>query len=218
VPSLISASSLRRCAALTATLSFVSSLAATSANAGGAQPRGTITLDAHDQPVREVLLRVGDLARLNVSIAEDVRGNINLTLHDATADDAFHTICGQLRLRCVRDGRTLIVRSASTAVVPLAIVSAQRAAGVLRALYPRLAVRADTAANAVVLDGSESDLQAAKTVIQGLDVRDATKPTTDALSLHTQNATVVAETPYRLSAGEGDGRFPNGAARLGDAA
>jgi type II secretory pathway component GspD/PulD (secretin) len=193
VPSLISAPSLRRCAAVVAALSCVASFFTALADAGGAQPRGTITLDAHDQPVREVLLRVGDLARLNVSIAEDVRGNVNLTLHDATADDAFRAICAQLRLRCVRDGRTLIVRSASTAVVPLAIVSAQRAAGVLRALYPRLAVRADTAANAVVLDGSDSDLQAAKTVIQGLDVRDATKPTTDALSLHTQNATVVAE-------------------------
>ncbi len=174
-------------------LPFVVSFAVLPANAGGAPSRGTITLDAHDQPVREVLLRVGDLARLNVSIADDVRGNVNLTLHDATADDAFHAICGQLRLRCLREGRTLIVRSASAAVVPLAIVSAQRAASVLRALYPRLAVRADTAANAVVLDGSDSDLQAAKAVLQGLDVRDATKPTTDAVSLHTQNATVVAE-------------------------
>ena len=174
-------------------LALVVSSLAVPANAGGAPSRGTITLDAHDQPVRDVLMRVGDLARLNVSIADDVRGNVNLTLHDATADDAFHAICGQLRLRCVREGRTLIVRSAATAVVPLAIVSAQRAAGVLRALYPRLAVRADTAANAVVLDGSDSDLQAAKTILQGLDVRDATKPTTDAVSMHSQNATAVAE-------------------------
>jgi type II secretory pathway component GspD/PulD (secretin) len=193
VPILFLSFVLRRCGALVVLLAVAVPLVAVPARAGGSQPRGTITLDAHDLPVRDVLLRVGDLAHLNVSIGEDVRGNVNLTLHDATADDAFRVICMQLRLRCLRDGRTLIVRAASTAVVPLAIVSAKRAAGVLRSLYPRLAIRADTAANAVVLEGSEADLQAAKTVIQGLDVRDATKPATEAVSLHTQNATAVAD-------------------------
>ena len=168
------------------------------ASGGGADARGPVTLDAHDEQVREVLLRVGDLAHLNVSIGDDVRGNVNLALHGATADDAFRAICSQLRLRCVREGRTLIVRTASAAVVALAVVPAARAANVLHALYPRLTVRVDAGANALVLDGSDSELQAAKAVIQGLDVRDATKPATEALTLRSQNASVVSDKLHGL--------------------
>ncbi|HEV2641461.1 MAG TPA: secretin N-terminal domain-containing protein, partial [Candidatus Elarobacter sp.] len=123
----------------------------------------------------------------------DVRGNVNLSLHDATPDEAVHAVCSQLQLRCVREGRSLAVYAQSSVVVPLAIVQAGRAAQLVRQLYPRLAVRVNAPANALVLAGTANDIQSARAVIAGLDVRDATKPTTEAVTLRTQSAQNVAD-------------------------
>jgi len=152
-----------------------------------------VQLVAHDESVRDVLLRLGDQAHLNVSVADDVHGNVNLSLHDVTPDEALRAICSQLRLHCVREGRTVAVSVETSVVVPLAIVPAARAARTLRTLYPHLTVSADSAANAVVLAGSAIDIQNARAILQGLDVRDATKPATEAITLRTQAAGVVAE-------------------------
>jgi type II secretory pathway component GspD/PulD (secretin) len=179
-----------------AVAAFAVAAACLSSGVRAAPPAGgpkRIQLVAHDEAVRDVLLRLGDLAHVSVSVADDVRGNVNLSLHDATPDEAFRAVCSQLRLRCVREGRTLAVTVESTAVVPLTIVSAARAAQVVHSLYPRLAVRPDSAANALVLAGSAADIQAARAIVSGLDVRDATKPTTEAITLRTQPAAVVAE-------------------------
>jgi len=85
------------------------------------------------------------------------------------------------------------VSTESSAVVPLAIVPAARAAQVVRSLYPRLSVRPDVQSNAIVLAGSATDIAGARTIIQGLDVRDASKPTTEAITVRTQTASVVAD-------------------------
>ncbi len=176
--------------ALAATLD-VSGVFAAPAPSAGTPKR--IQLDAHDEPVRDVLLRLGGLAHLNVTVASDVQGNVNLSLHDATPDEAVRAVCSQLQLRCVREGRTLSVYGQSSVVVPLTIVRAGRAAQLVRQLYPRLSVRVDNAANALVLAGSQTDIQSARAVISGIDVRDATKPTTEAITLRTQSAQVVAD-------------------------
>jgi type II secretory pathway component GspD/PulD (secretin) len=180
-------------AALALAASFVASGLAVPAPAAPAAAPKRIQLVAHDEPVRDVLLRLGDMARLNITIASDVTGNVNISLHDATPDEAVHAICAQARLRCARDGRTVVVSPESSAVVALAIVPAARAAQVVRTMYPRVAVRVDPAANALVLAGSAADVQAARGIIAGLDVRDATKPTTEAIAVHSQSATMVAE-------------------------
>ena len=152
-----------------------------------------IQLSAHDEPVRDVLLRLGDQAHLNVSVADDVHGNVNISMHDVTPDEALRAVCSQMRLRCVRQGRTVEVSVESSVVVPLALVPAARAARTLRALYPRLTVSADSSANAVVLAGSAADIQGARAILQGIDVRDATKPTTEAITLRTQTAQTLAD-------------------------
>ncbi|HZW54461.1 MAG TPA: secretin N-terminal domain-containing protein, partial [Candidatus Elarobacter sp.] len=173
-----------------------SGLLATPAPAAPAAPAAApkrIQLNAHDESVRDVLLRIGDLAHLSIIIADDVRGNVNLTLHDATADEAVHAVCAQLRLRCARDGRTVSVSLESSVVVPLTIVPAARAANVLRTMYPRLGVRTEPGGNSLVISGTASDIASARAIIQGLDVRDASKPTTEALVLRTQPASVVAD-------------------------
>jgi type II secretory pathway component GspD/PulD (secretin) len=184
----------QRAGAAVAALAIAAACLAPSVQAAPSAPSPKrIQLVAHDEAVRDVLLRLGDLAHLNVSIAEEVRGNVNLSLHDATPDEAVRAVCSQLRLRCVRDGRTLSVSVESNAVVPLSIVPAARAANVVRSLYPRLAVRPDAASNAVVLAGSAADIAGARTILSGLDVRDASKPTTEAITLRTQPAAVVAD-------------------------
>jgi type II secretory pathway component GspD/PulD (secretin) len=178
-------------AALTLAASFVASgVLAAPGTPGGAK---RIAVIAHDESVRTVLLRIGDLAHLSITMSEDVRGNVNLTLHDVTADEAVHAVCSQLRLRCVRDGRTVNVSAEMSTVVPLTIVPAARAARVVQSLYPAVSVRVEAASNSLVLAGSPADVQAARGIATALDVRDASKPTSEAITLRTQSATIVAE-------------------------
>lgn len=163
----------------------------------GAAPRDSqstkrITLVARDEPVRDVLLRLSNAAHVGVTIADDVRGNVTLSLHDVPEEAAVRAVCGQLQLRCIRDGRTVMVYAQSSVVVPLAVVSGRRAAQVVRQLFPRLALRVDEAANALVLLGPQSDIQSARAVIQGIDVRNATKPVTEGIMLRSQPAAAVA--------------------------
>ena len=129
-----------------------------------------------------MLLRIGDLAHLSISMGEDVRGNVNLTLHDVTADEALHAVCSQLRLRCVRDGRTVAVVAdvgRRTARHPSGRARrarrAQPVSGALRAI--------EGASNASCSTASPSTSQAARAIISGLDVRDATKPTSEAVTV-----------------------------------
>ncbi|HEX3550938.1 MAG TPA: secretin N-terminal domain-containing protein [Candidatus Elarobacter sp.] len=178
-------------AALTLAASFVASGVAAAPVSHPGPKR--IQVVAHDESVRTVLLRIADMANLSIAMSEDVRGNVNLTLHDVTAEEAVHAVCSQMRLRCVRDGRTVNVSTELSAVVPLTIVPAARAAHIVHGLYPALGVRADAASNSLVLEGSSADIQGARAIIAGIDVRDATKPTSEAIGVHTQSASVVAE-------------------------
>ncbi|MDB5092981.1 MAG: hypothetical protein JWO85_1082 [Candidatus Eremiobacteraeota bacterium] len=152
-----------------------------------------IHLVARAEPVRDVLIRLGETARLNVSVGDEVHGAVTLSLSDATPDEALHAVCAQARLRCVRDGRTVVVSMRSSAVVPLTILPATRAARVLRGLFPHLSVAEGGSGNTLVLEGADGDIQAARAVVQGLDVRDPTKAATEALTLRSQPAALVAD-------------------------
>src|SRR5579863_9874368 len=57
------------------------------------------------------------------------------------------------------------------AVIQVTIVSASRAAEIVRDLYPNVRVRVDAHANAIVVMGSPDDVQAARTVVSGIDVK-----------------------------------------------
>ena len=169
---------------------LVCGLAFFSAAVGAPPPR--IKLSAHNESVRDVLLRLSNLAHMNITMADDVHGQVNLALNNATPNEALDAICVQLRLRCVNQNGTVLVSVRNAAVVPLSLVSASRAAKVVRQLFPRLGVQ-EGAGNTLVLFGSDADIQAARTVVQGLDVRDPTKPATEAVTLHTLPASIVAE-------------------------
>ncbi|MDB5042274.1 MAG: hypothetical protein JWN27_3000 [Candidatus Eremiobacteraeota bacterium] len=152
-----------------------------------------IHLVARAEPVRDVLIRLGETAHLNVTVGDEVHGAVTLSLSDATPDEALHAVCAQARLRCVRDGRTVVVSMRSSAVVPLTVVPAPRAARVLRGLFPHLSVAEGGSGNTLVLEGTDADIQAARAVVQGLDVRDPTKASTEALTLRSQPAALVAD-------------------------
>lgn len=155
-------------------------------------PPARIKLAAHNESVRDVLLRLSNLAHMNITVADDVHGQVNLALNNATPNEALDAICTQLRLRCVNQNGTVLVSVRNAAVVPLSLVSASRAAKVVRQLFPRLGVQ-EGAGNTLVLFGSDADIQSARAVVQGLDVRDPTKPATEAVTLHTLPASIVAE-------------------------
>src|ERR1700744_2372034 len=122
---------------LAAALTLVFALACIVSN-GLAQPSAParIRLVAHGEPVRDVFLRLSDLGHLSITVAEEVHGNVDLSLHDVTPVQALHAICLHLRLHCASDGHTVLVSTQSTAVVPLSIASAARAAKVVHGLFP----------------------------------------------------------------------------------
>ncbi len=185
-------SAFKRARAAVAALTLAASFAASGVLAapGGAK---RIDVVAHDESVRSVLLRIGDLAHLSISMSEDVRGTVNLTLHGVTAAEAVHSVCSEMHLRCVREGNTVNVSSEMSVVLPLSIVPADRVAKIVHSLYPALSVRADRASNSLVLAGSVIDIQGARSIATGLDVRDATKPTSEAIGVRSQSASVVAQ-------------------------
>ncbi len=70
------------------------------------------------------------------------------------------------------------------AVITVSIIPAERAASVLRGLFPQYRIRVDAHANAVIVVALPDDLQRMRTVIAGIDVRNPQTPNTDVISLH----------------------------------
>ncbi len=158
--------------------------------AGNAAPRFNFT--AQNEPARDALLRLGRVAHLNVSVADDVKGEVNVALSSVTAAEALRAICTQLALRCRSNGRTVSVSTQTSVVVPTQLVPADRIAHVVARLFPQLSV-ALGGSNTLILSGSDADIAAARGVIVGLDVRDARHPSTAILSMQSQKAAVVAD-------------------------
>ena len=146
---------------------------------------------AHDEPAREAFLRLGRLAHLNVTVADDVKGQVNVALSAVTAPEALRALCTQLALRCRSVGRTVSVSNRASTVVAVQLVPAQRAAHVVAQLFPQLSVSLG-GNNTIVLAGSDADIAGARAVVGGLDVRDARRPSTAILTIRSQPAGAVA--------------------------
>jgi type II secretory pathway component GspD/PulD (secretin) len=71
------------------------------------------------------------------------------------------------------------------AVIQVQVMPLDRAAGIVHQLFPKVRVRTDPAANAIVVVGSPDDVQTVRTVISGLDVRNPNQPTLEVVQLHT---------------------------------
>lgn len=70
------------------------------------------------------------------------------------------------------------------AVIGVTLIPATRAAATLHALFPHAKIRVDIHANALVVLAPPDDVQQMRTVVQGIDVRDPSAPTTDIIVLH----------------------------------
>ena len=91
--------------------------------------------------------------------------------------------------------------AAAPAVLPLQIIRAERAAEVLRGLFPRARVRVDRASNAVVVIAPADDVAAMRAVLQGIDVRGPLRATAEAVQLRTADPAIVAARVRRLYRG-----------------
>jgi len=69
------------------------------------------------------------------------------------------------------------------AVLPLQLIPASRAAQVLHSLFPHDSVHVDAQANAVLVVAPQSDVDAMRTVVQGIDIRNPTRPTVQVVQL-----------------------------------
>jgi len=78
------------------------------------------------------------------------------------------------------------------AVLAVQVIAAARAAAVLRALYPRARITVESGANAVVVIAPPEDVAGMRTVLQGIDVRNPTRPASDAVQLHHADPATVS--------------------------
>lgn len=78
------------------------------------------------------------------------------------------------------------------AVLAVQVISAGRAAAVMRALYPRARITVDAGANALVVVAAPEDVAGMRTVLQGIDVRNPTRPASDAVQLHHADPATVS--------------------------
>ncbi len=158
--------------------------------------RGSI--NATNEPVRVVLLQIGRIYGVSIAIANDVHGYVTIDLRNVSLAQAMAAVSEAAHVQFQTRHDIIIVGDAPSApgqaaisgptVLPLSILEASHAAAVLRTLFPGIPIRADRSANAIIVTASDLDAAAIRTVLQGLDVRDASRPTVDSLSLRVMNA------------------------------
>ena len=95
------------------------------------------------------------------------------------------------------------------AVLAVQVISAGRAAAVLRALYPRARITVDSGANALVVVAPAEDVAGMRTVLQGIDVRNPTRPASDAVQLHHADPATVSARLRALYPGARIAQAPN---------
>ena len=161
-----------------------------------------MSLHAHNEPVRVVLMRVARESGANISIGEGVTGNVTAELRDVTLPQLLHAVLDPLgatfRLQQgvydVEPG-TQVNRAPDIApiVLSLAVIPAKRAAATLRPLFPLASVRPDERANALVVSAPPADVQGMRAVLQGLDVRSPGQASTEAVTLRNAHAAPLAQ-------------------------
>ena len=78
------------------------------------------------------------------------------------------------------------------AVLQLQVIPAERAAQMLHELYPHAHIHVDSHANALVVVGPQADVDAMRTIVQGIDVKNPTQPATDIITLKTISPRTLA--------------------------
>ena len=186
------------------------------ARAAGASASRSLTFVADNEPVREALLSLARLAGINIAVRGDIEGRVTVSLHGASIDEALTAITKPLGLTFVSTGGLVVVSGAQQhaaapavpeparlepTVLTVNTIPVDRAAAVLQGLFPRDRITVDRNANAVIAIAPADDVSAMRSILSGIDVQDALRPTTEAIQLQFQDPkTLVA----RLA-----GDFPN---------
>jgi type II secretory pathway component GspD/PulD (secretin) len=186
---------------------LVAAKPASSAANISASPAG-ISISAENEPVREVLLQLGKQLGVNIVVGNDVQGRVSLSLHDVSLDEALAALTGQLGYTYHRSHGLIFVGTSAPpkttaqpsatpglrpAVLPVTVISVDRAASVLERLYPHARISVDHAANAVIVVAPPDQVQAMRQVLQGIDVQNPTRPTTEVIQLHTTDPKIVVQ-------------------------
>jgi type II secretory pathway component GspD/PulD (secretin) len=167
------------------------------------QTERRISVRARNEPVRAVLMRVARESGANIVVSEGVSGYVTLELHSVTLAQALRAIVEPLgatyRFRegiyevDVPAGAARTSNATAPVVVPLTVVSAKRAAAIVRPLFPQASIREDTHANALIVLAPPVDIQALRSVVQGIDVRDPSTAVTEAVPLRVARASSITE-------------------------
>jgi type II secretory pathway component GspD/PulD (secretin) len=173
-----------------------------------------VSLRVRNEPVQAALLRLARESGANISIGQGVTGYVTVSLHAVTVPQALAAILTPLgdtfRLRGgiydveVGTPGPLQASGMSPFVLPVTVVPVQRAAAQIRALFPQASVREDARSNALLVVAPPADVQAMRTVLQGIDVRNPATPLTEAVGTRTVRADAIV--------GQLHGSFP--AARI----
>ena len=72
----------------------------------------------------------------------------------------------------------------ATAVLQVQIIPVSRAYTILRQLFPHAHLHVDSQANALIVVGPQSDIDAMRTVLQGVDIKNPTRASIQVVQLH----------------------------------
>jgi type II secretory pathway component GspD/PulD (secretin) len=160
-----------------------------------------VTLQAKNEPVRAVLMRLAHATGANISVADGVSGYVTIELRSVAFGQALHAVLEPLGASFrLRDGIYMVEPVAGSVhaapngpvVLPLTIVTAKRAAAMVRPLFPQASVREDGRSNALIVIADPTDVQAIRAVLQGIDVRDPSLAGTEAIVLRSMRAASLA--------------------------
>ena len=168
-------------------------------NAAAATYR-SIDFVAMDEPIKESLLRLGKQFGINIVVETAVQGRVTVTLHAATLDQAltaivtplgfsYHVLHGVVIVDAGRvNAASRPVPSPPPMIAPtvftLSAIRIDRAASVLRSLFPHDRITVNRDANALIAVARPDEIAAMRSVLAGIDVQDASRRTTEAIQLH----------------------------------
>ena len=149
-------------------------------------------------------MRLAHQSGANIVVGEGVTGYVTLELNGVTLAQALRAILEPLgatyRLRdgiydvdVAAGGPARALNGTAPVVIPLAVVSAKRATAIVRPLFPQVSIREDARANALIVLAPPADIQAMKSVVQGIDVRDPSTAVTEAIPLRVMRAGSIAD-------------------------
>lgn len=166
-----------------------------------------ITVVYRDVSVRAAILDVGSRFGVNIAIAQSVSGLVSASLHDATLDEALVAILAPEGYHYERQGEAIIVfaqqskpvvasitspPNAPPIVIAVTHIDVDQAAAIAARLFPKARVSADRSTGTLIVTGSADDIQAVRSLVEGIDVLNPSARSTEAVQLHAADPHAVA--------------------------